>query len=111
MPRILFIALAATGVFAFPTFAQVMPTATGAHAEGSAHAGVSSTGAPSNTGVGSGSTDTSAASDATGSSDLGLGGLLKQTQATESSGMDDAGAQTGSRDAKALAKKARAHGH
>lgn len=110
MRKILFAAFAAS-VLAVPAFAQVAPTANGAGVGGSAHAGVSATGAPSNTGVGN-TANANADADATSSSSLGLGGLLKQTQAGESSpSMDGNAGLTGSSDAKALAKKARAHGH
>lgn len=112
MRKILFAAFAAASVLAVPAFAQVAPTANGAGVGGSAHAGVSATGAPSNTGVGNTAANANANADATSSSSLGLGGLLKQTQAGDSSpSMDGNAGLTGSSDAKALAKKARAHGH
>jgi hypothetical protein len=114
MRTILFAAFAAASVLALPTFAQVSPTGTGTSAGSSAHAGVSTTGALSNAGAGGSSTDAgaSASSDATGTSNLGLGGLLKQTQATEpSTNLDGSAALTNPSDAKALEKKARAHGH
>jgi hypothetical protein len=112
MRRILFAASVAASVLALPTFAQVVPTGAGASTKGSAHAGVATTGAPSNTGVGSSTTDASASSDATATSDLGLGGLLKQTQAAESStSLEGNASMSSSSDAKALAGKARAHGH
>ena len=115
MRTILFAVFAAASVLALPAFAQVVPTGTGTSAGGPAHAGVSTTGALSNAGTGGSTTDAGASvsSDATSTSNLGLGGLLKQTQATEpSSSLDDSATPTNpSSDAKALEKKARAHGH
>ena len=114
MRKILFAAFAAVSVLALPALAQVVPTGARTGLEGSAHAGVSATGAPSNTGVGGvgSSTDASASSDVTSTSSLGLGGLLKQTQSSESSiPLDGSAGLTASTEAKALVKKARAHGH
>jgi hypothetical protein len=111
MHKILLAAFAGAGVFAVPAFAQVVPTRSATGAQGSAQASVSSTGVPSNTGVGAGANaDTS--TDASGTSTLGLGGLLKQTQGDSAASPADEGAgPTGSLDAKARMKKARAHGH
>jgi len=113
MRTIPFAAIAAACVFAFPAFAQVTPTGAGSGVRGSAQAGVSTTGAPSNTGMGMGTTaDAATAGDASSTSNLGLGGLLKQTQAGDSAAsLDGSASLAGSSDAKALVKKARAHGH
>ena len=114
MRTILFAAFAAASVLALPAFTQVVPTGTGTSAGGSAHAGVSTTGALSNAGAGGSTTDAGASvsGDATSTSNLGLGGLLKQTQAAESSTrLDGSATLTNPSDVKALEKKARAHGH
>lgn len=111
MRTILFAAVAAASVFAFPAFAQVTPTGSGTGVQSSAQAGVSATGAPSNTGMGT-TTDAGTSSDATSTSNLGLGGLLKQAEASDpSTSLDGSASLTSSPDAKALVKKARAHGH
>jgi hypothetical protein len=72
MRKILF-ALAASAL-AIPAIAQVAPTGTDAQA--TTPAGVPGSGTPSTTGM-----QAPASDDATRTSNLGLGGLLKQTQA------------------------------
>ncbi|MCX7514461.1 hypothetical protein [Frateuria sp. STR12] len=109
MRKILFAAIAAAGVFAAPTFAQVDPGATAASARAGASA--SGTTTPTAAGVGAGTSATATS----GTQPMGLGDLLKQqsrahdTSPAIDSSTDGAG-PTGSLEAKARAK-AHAHGH
>jgi hypothetical protein len=108
MRRILF-AAAAASLFALPAFAQLAPRSGGAGTQGSAQAGVSAGGMSSSAGAG-----VNAGTSDDGTSTLGLGGLLKQTQAESSGTPPQEGAgPMGTMDlsAPALKKKERSQGN
>lgn len=118
MHKTLLAAFIGASVFAVPAFAQVIPGAAGqAGAHSSSQAGTTLPGANANasTAIGAGagagtgtSATTSATRSTTGTQPLGLGGLLKQTQAADPA--TDGAGPTGGLNAKARAKAAM-HGH
>jgi hypothetical protein len=103
-------------VFAVPAFAQVIPGNAGqAMTHGSAQAGAAASGLNANAGTSIGAgTSATPTSNTAGTQPLGLGGLLKQTQASDPALSVDAASEgagpTGGLNAKARAK-AHAHGH
>lgn len=101
------------GVFAAPAFAQVIPDSTGA---GSAQVGASAPGMDANASAGVGMGTAMPTTGASGTQPMGLGGLLRQTQARDAEPVADAPTEgagpTGDLNAKARAKlRAAAHGH
>lgn len=114
MHKILLAFSIGAGVVAVPAFAQVIPGSAGqAAAHASAQAGAATPGMNAGTGIGA-STATTTTSNTGGTQPLGLGGLLKQTQASDPALSVDAASEgagpTGGLNAKARAK-AHAHGH
>ncbi|HEV2540038.1 MAG TPA: hypothetical protein VGU03_10055 [Frateuria sp.] len=115
MRKILF-AAAAASMFALPAFAQLVPPPSGAGSHGSARAGVSAGGMSSSAGA-----SANAGTGDDGTSTLGLGGLLKQTQAESSPTPPQEGAgPMGTMDTldtppvqkhKKKLERARSHGH
>jgi hypothetical protein len=114
MHKILLALSIGASVFAVPAFAQVIPgSATQATAHGSTQAGAATSGMNANAGTSTGAS-TSTTTTTAGTQPLGLGGLLKQTQASDPALSVDAASEgagpTGGLNAKARAK-AHAHGH
>ena len=109
MHKTLFAALIGASVFAAPAFAQLIPGSAGqASTHGSAQAGATTPGMSANATSGIGTSTTTPSTDSSGTQPLGLGGLLKQTQAADPS--TEGAGPTGGLNAKARAKAAM-HGH
>jgi len=114
MHKTLLAAVIGASVFAAPSFAQVIPGgAAQATAHGSAHAGATAPGMSANTSAGISTGATTPTTGASGTQPLGLGGLLKQTQAADAAADTPAegAGPTGDLNAKAREKLRAAHGH
>jgi hypothetical protein len=112
MHKTLLAALIGASVFAAPAFAQMIPGSAGqASAHGSTHAGATAPGLNANASTGIGTTTST--TDASGAQPLGLGGLLKQTQAADAATdtPTEGAGPTGDLNAKAREKLRAAHGH
>lgn len=108
MHKTLLAAFIGATVLAAPAFAQVIPGSAGAGANGGAQAGATAPGANAGT-----TTGTAAGADASSTRALGLGGLLKEVQASDpgrAGTTDSANPSGGTLRSKARAK-ARAEGH
>ena len=114
MHKTLLAALIGASVFAVPAFAQVIPGgAAQAGAHGSMHAGASAPGMSANAGTGVGTTTATPTTGASGTQPLGLGGLLKQSQAADAA-VDtptEGAGPTGDLNAKAREKLRASRGH
>lgn len=111
MHKTLLAALVGASVFAAPAFAQVIPGGAGqAAAHGSRQAGATAPGMNANASAGISTTPTTGAS---GTQPLGLGGLLKQTQAADAAAdtPTEGAGPTGDLNAKAREKLRAARGH
>jgi len=108
MQKIVLVALLGASVFAVPAFAQVYPGAPNASAQAGAAA------PDTHATAGAGTATQAGTSSGASTQPLGLGGLLKQTQANPSDPAADTASDgagpTGSLDAKTRAKL-HAHGH
>lgn len=112
MHKTLLAAFIGASVLAVPAFAQVIPGSAGqATARGSAQAGATAPGLNANAGIGTGATTPTTGS--SGTQPLGLGGLLKQTQAADAAATtsSEGAGPTGELNAKAREKLRAAHGH
>lgn len=111
MHKTLLAAFIGASVFAAPAFAQVIPAGGGqATAHGSAQAGATAPGLSANAGISTGAAPTTGTS---GAQPLGLGGLLKQTQAADAAATTpgEGAGPTGGLNAKAREKLRAARGH
>lgn len=111
MHKTLLAALIGASVLAVPAFAQVVPHGGAqATAHGSARASATAPGLDANAG-GAGTTTTTTGASAT--QPLGLGGLLKQTQAADAAAdtPGEGAGPTGDLNAKAHGKRRAARGH
>ncbi|MGN2253828.1 hypothetical protein ACFWZ4_10660 [Frateuria sp. GZRe12] len=112
MQKTLLAAFIGASVFAVPAFAQVIPGgAAQTTAHGSTQAGATAPGMNPNAGAGLGAT--APTTGASGTQPLGLGGLLKQTQAADAT-VDtptEGAGPTGDLNAKAREKLRAARGH
>lgn len=114
MHKTLFAALIGASVFAAPAFAQVIPGSAGqASAYGSTHAGTTAPGVNANASTGLSTGTTTPTTGTSGTQALGLGGLLKQTQAADAAAdtPTEGAGPTGDLNAKAREKLRAAHGH
>ncbi|UGB37758.1 hypothetical protein [Frateuria soli] len=110
MHKTLIAAFIGASVFAVPAFAQVVPQGAGqASAHGSARAGTTAPGLDANADTGVGAGAAAPTTGTSGTQPLGLGGLLKQTQAADAA--SEGTGPTGDLNSKAREKRRAAHGH
>ncbi|MGN2242983.1 hypothetical protein ACFWZU_05645 [Frateuria sp. GZRR33] len=112
MHKTLLAAFIGASVFAVPAFAQVIPGGAGqSTAHASAQAGATAPGLNANGAISTGATTPTTGT--AGTQALGLGGLLKQTQAADAAAdtPSEGAGPTGDLNAKAREKLRAAHGH